>query len=211
MAKVVKKVNQLREQFKEEAVEVPEKYKPYVGIYIANFGSFKDAKFKAKILNGHLAVDIPGRMAMELKDPDEEGLWYFKSSAAVAFSFDLDEQGQVAAMNLIQINPLVKKDAEPGEAGSKPQTEAAEKYRSYVGEYINFSGTVVFKAFVKDGKLVFEYRGKDIIELKPPDKTGRWYFAQDPNAAVSFGKDDKGNIKTLKLFQKIRIPKDKSR
>lgn len=211
VAKVVKKVNQLRERFKEAAVEVPEAYKPYVGIYIANFGSFKDAKFKVRMLNDRLAVDIPGRTTMELKAPDEEDLWYYKSSPAAAFSFDRDEQGNVAAMNLYQINALVKKPVEKGKAEGKPQEGVEEKYRPYVGDYINFSSTVVFKAFVKDGKLMLEYRGKDIIELKPPDEIGRWYFAQDPNAAVTFGKDDKGNVNTLKLFQKIRIPREKSR
>jgi hypothetical protein len=210
VGKVVENVNRLREQFKVEAVEVPEKYKPYVGIYIANFGSFKDAKFEVKISGGSLSVDIPGRVLLELKDPDEEGFRYAKSAGSVAYTFDRDEQGKVTAMNMCQISALVKKEVKPGEAADKPKEEVVEKYRSYVGDYINFTSTVVFKAFVKDGKLQLMYRGKDIIELKPPDKIGHWYFAHNPNVAVSFGEDEKNKNKTMKLIQKIRIPKDKS-
>ncbi|MHC4787307.1 MAG: serine hydrolase domain-containing protein, partial [Planctomycetota bacterium] len=39
--------------------EVPEMYKPYLGIYLANFGAFNNEEFTVKVRNGHLAVDIP--------------------------------------------------------------------------------------------------------------------------------------------------------
>jgi secernin len=207
--KVVKKVNQLREQFKKEVVSIPEKYKPYVGIYIANFGTFKNDKFKVKVVNGHLAVDIPGRIVMELKDPDDESLWYFKLANTVAFSFSRDKRGKVNAMYLHQTNLLSKKTTEQGEAVEKAQKDVEEKYRPYVGQYIDYKGEVIFKALVQGGKLVLDYRGKEIIQLNSPDNKGRWYFSQDKNAAVSFIRDNAGAVKSLKLQQKIEILRDK--
>ncbi|NIM14155.1 MAG: hypothetical protein GTO45_19100 [Candidatus Aminicenantes bacterium] len=131
-----------------------------MGIYNANFGTFKNAKFKVKVVNGHLAVDIPGRIVMELKDPDDEGLWYFKLANTVAYSFNRDERGKVNAMNLHQTNFLSKKTAEQGEAVEKDQKDVEEKYKPYVGQYIDHKGEVVFKALVQGGSwfLIIEAR-----------------------------------------------------
>ena len=139
---------------------------------------------------------------MELKDADKEGLWYYKMSGAVAFSFDRDKQGQVTAMNLIQINPLVKAEVEQGKVEGKPQAKIEEKYRPYIGSYINFSGTVVFKAFVKDGKLVLEYRGKDIIELNQIEQLQEGIDALGQKIVTISAEEQKaGNVYSFKSIQ----------
>lgn len=208
--KVVKKVNELRKRFEEKAEPVPTKYKPYVGIYIANFGPFKDAKMKMKVKNGRLTIAIPGRATMELKDPDDNGLWYVVRMGTTAFSFDRDKQGEVTDMNMIQVNQLVKKAVKPGSEEEKAiQKNVPEKYKPYVGDYINFTSTVVFRAFVKEDSLVLDYRSKDIIPLNPPNEKGWRYFTKDKRASVTFVVDKKNGNTVMKLFQEIKIPREK--
>jgi len=99
---VLKKVDALRRRFEEEVVEVPEKYKPYVGKYLANFGPFKDVEYTVLMQNDRLAVDVPGQRIYELKDPDAEGKWYFVLTDQIAVSFDRNDSNQVNGMSLYQ-------------------------------------------------------------------------------------------------------------
>jgi hypothetical protein len=58
-----------------EKAPIPEKYQKY----IANFIGPNSAKpFEISYKNEGLAVQIPDQMLLELKDPDEKGMWYAK-------------------------------------------------------------------------------------------------------------------------------------
>jgi len=46
-----------------------------------------------------------------------------------------------------------------------------------------------------------------IIELRPPDSKGKWYFTIDDKTSVSFEKDDTGKVKVMKLHQTFELPK----
>ena len=81
---------------------VPEKYKPYVGKYLANFGPFKDVEYTVCMQNDRLAVDVPGQRIYELKDPDTEGKWYFVLTDQIAVSFDRNNSNHVNGMRLYQ-------------------------------------------------------------------------------------------------------------
>lgn len=50
-----------------------EKYQPYLGKYKGPRGVFN-----VLLHNGSLAIDIPGRMIFEMRDPDDQENWYFK-------------------------------------------------------------------------------------------------------------------------------------
>ena len=50
---------------------------------------------------------------------------------------------------------------------------------------------------------------KIIIELKPPDNQGKWYFTIDDKTSVSFEKDDTGKVKAIKLHQTFELQKNK--
>jgi secernin len=110
--KSVAKVNELRGSL--GAIEIPNEYLPYVGTYVANFGPYKNAKFGVLVRNNRLAVDIPGQMVVELKDPDEEGLRFFTVSPTVAVSFSQDAEGQVQGLKFHQaiVSPR-KKEKSP--------------------------------------------------------------------------------------------------
>ena len=73
-------------------------YRPYLGKFVANFGPFKDAEFTVLVQKNHLAIDVPGQTVYELKDPDEEGMWYLDASDAIAVSFERDDSGDVTTL-----------------------------------------------------------------------------------------------------------------
>ena len=77
-------------------------YEPYLGEYIANFGQFQDTVFTVLVQNDRLAVDVPGQQVFQLKEPDEEGKWYFAITNDVAISFERDEADNVIGMKMYQ-------------------------------------------------------------------------------------------------------------
>ncbi len=83
--------------------EVPEQYAPYVGTYLANFGSFENSEFVVQMHKGKLALDIPTQMLFDLLEPDEEGKWKFALVPdQVAISFERDSDGVVHLLKLYQ-------------------------------------------------------------------------------------------------------------
>jgi hypothetical protein len=222
--KSVEKVDGLRQRFAGEVLEVPAEYRPYVGTYIGNFATFNEAEFEVKIQNGHLAVDVPGQMVFELNEPDEEGHWYFKITPLVAVSFKSDEAGSIISMTFRQTTQLPRKhqpqdsveqeDTESLEPGTEPPgAEVAgdipEAYRAYTGTYTVPMGTREVGVLFEDGRLMLALPDQAKIPLKEPDVQGRWYFAIDPNASVSFTEDEAGKVTKLNIHQMFELPKAK--
>ena len=201
--RVLEKLNELRNRFEVEVIELPEEYEPYVGKYIANFGQFKNIEFTILVQNGHLAVDVPGQMVFELKEPDEEGLWYFAITDMAAISFERNDESKIVGMKMYQINEIPRKDIQPEETFE----DIPEEFIIYLGKYILPAGNVEFTVLTQNGHLVLEMPNKVIIELKPPDSKGRWYFVIDDKTSVSFEKDDMGKVKGMKLHQVFELPK----
>jgi len=103
VARALNKAKRLREGFAAEpAAKVPDRFKPYVGSYLANFGQFTNVKFKVLVRDDKLAVDVPGQTVFELKGPDDQEKWYFALTDAVAVSFDRDPSGWVTGMRMYQ-------------------------------------------------------------------------------------------------------------
>ncbi len=80
--------------------EVPDEMKPLIGTYYANFGPFKNAPFRVVFRCGKLALDIPGELAFELREPDEAGRWHLVANDATSVSFEKDSAGKVSALVL---------------------------------------------------------------------------------------------------------------
>lgn len=54
----------------------------------------------------------------------------------------------------------------------------------------------------KDGKLALDVPGQRVYDLNPPDETGKWAFADMPQAIqVSFARDEQGQVTALVLHQ----------
>jgi CubicO group peptidase (beta-lactamase class C family) len=83
-------------------------------------------------------------------------------------------------------------------------TGTTEDYEPYLGEYIaNFSQfkDAVFTVLVQNDRLAIDVPGQQVFELKEADEEGKWYFAASSEIAVSFERDEAGNVIGMKLYQ----------
>lgn len=210
------KVNDLREQFAYEDVEIPSRFRPYLGTYLGNFGQFQNAEFEVTMQNDRLAVDVPGQMVFELLEPDEQGLWYFALTPLVTVSFKEDGTGGITALVFNQASELTRDAAadsgafgtatagESGEGG----LEVPQQYRPYLGKYVVPPGLAEMNVYYVDGNLILEIPSQQAtIELLSPDDRGWWYFAGDDAAAISFVEDESGNVTKLLLHQRFELPR----
>ena len=58
--------------------------------------------------NGHLALEMPNKIIIELSLPDNKGKWYFTIDDKTSVSFEKDDTGKVKAMKLHQVFELPK-------------------------------------------------------------------------------------------------------
>jgi secernin len=72
------------------------------GLYIANFGTFSNAEFTVAEKGGALFLHIPGTPLLELKPPDENGIWKIAANPRAGVSFVRDDKGRVVGMKFHQ-------------------------------------------------------------------------------------------------------------
>jgi secernin len=201
VAKVTNKVNALREQFRNEVMEIPDEYKPYVGKYTAD----QNRIFTVKVQNNHLALDIPGQMVFELADPDDEGKRQFLLIPLVAVSFDKNESGRITALRLYQTTPMNKK------AGALPDlTDVPPQYHSFLGDYAIPGRNEALSVLFEENRLLLNIPGQGRPALNPPDKEGILTFIDKQDYGISFVRDDSGKVITLNMHQTFVIPRGES-
>ncbi|MHC4586849.1 MAG: transglutaminase-like domain-containing protein [Planctomycetota bacterium] len=84
---------------------VPEKFRPYLGKY--SFAALQ-AEFTVLYKDGSLAVDDPTvKKVIKLQLPDEKGRWVDEFNKNSIF-FDLDEKGNVKAMNIDSVSKFLR-------------------------------------------------------------------------------------------------------
>jgi len=175
-----------------------EDYEPYLGEYIANFGQFKDTVFTVLIQNGRLALDIPGQQVFELKDPDEEGKWYFAITSEVAVSFERDEDGNVIGMKMYQIGMTFEIPREGFEIAPEIPLDELQKY---LGSYRSEELQMTVEVLIQNNRLAVDVPGQMVYELYPPDEDGIWFFRVTPEISVSFEETPDGKVESLTMYQ----------
>jgi len=163
--------------------EVPPMYKPYLGVYLADFAAFNNEEFTVKVVNGHLAVDIPSQLVFELHDPDEEGRWKFKMTDEIAVSFERDADSIVNLMKIHQAG-YVFDVPKKGSALAKQMTKANEIAEADVGDQVGW-----YYHPERDTNIEVLWRGHRVwlivpslpdLELLPPDGEDRWALRSRP-------------------------------
>ncbi|HIB50294.1 MAG TPA: serine hydrolase [Phycisphaerales bacterium] len=79
-------------------------------------------------------------------------------------------------------------------------SELAPYVGTYVGNFASFDNAI-FTVQNKDGTLALDVPDQMLYELKSPGEDGKWYFAMTDQVAVSFDRDDDGNVVGLKMYQ----------
>lgn len=175
-----------------------EDYQPYLGEYIANFGTWKDAEFTVLVQNGRLAIDVPGQQVFELKEPDEEGKWYFAITDEVAVSFDRDDTGSVVGMKLYQAGLVF----ELPRKGVKIALEIPlAELQKYLGSYRSDELGITVKAIIQNNRLAIDWPGQMVFELHPPDQEGTWFLRVSKDMSVMFEETQNGQVESLTFYQ----------
>lgn len=171
----------------------------FVGKYVADFGSFKDQRFTVQVKDGALAVDVPGQMLYELKEPNDEGKWYFALTDTVAVSFDLGEDGKANVMHMFQGGM----DLEfPREGYEIPGELPLAELKPYLGKYRFEEQNQTLNLIIKNNRLAVDVPGQMVFELCPPDEEGKWAFrALRDVIQVSFVMDENGVPTAMKHYQ----------
>jgi len=177
---------------------VTEDYEPYIGNYIANFGQFKDEIFTVLVQNDRLAVDIPGQQVFELKEPDEEGKWYFVISNEVAVSFESDENDNVIGMKMYQAGMTFDLPREGVEIAPEIPLDELQKY---LGSYRFEELQVTVEVLIQNNRLAIDVPGQMVYELYPPDENDKWVFRVTPDISVSFNETPNGQVDSLTMYE----------
>ena len=168
-----------------------EQYASYLGSYTANYGPFRNAEFVVTVQNGYLSLDIPNQIIYELKEPDEEGKWYFKITDQIAISLTFDEWRNVTGMKLHQAGYSFELPK-----GLPPEDDVyPEDMEKYVGFYQTEDPNVTVEVLVNEGRLALNVTGQPtLLELYPPDDEGKWYIRFNPTIAISFNETEDDRV-----------------
>jgi len=202
VGRVLEKVRELRKLYAEApAARVPAEYEPYVGVYAAASGPLAGREFKVLVRNGKLAVDIPGQMVVDLKDPDENGLWSLALSRDAAFSFEPGSGGPCIALNLHQTTSFARLPS--ADAAPDPGTPA--DLAPLLGTYALPAARIEMIVKAQDGALLMDIKGQGIVKLDAPDGQGLRAFTDDPAAKVSFVRAGSDKATVLKVHRTIKL------
>jgi CubicO group peptidase (beta-lactamase class C family) len=177
---------------------VIEDYEQYIGEYIANFGQFKDEIFTVLVQNDRLAIDIPGQQVFELKEPDEEGKWYFVISNEIAVSFESDENDNVIGMKMYQAGLTFDLPREGVEIAPEIPLDELQKY---LGSYRSEELQVTVEVLIQNNRLAIDVPGQMVYELYPPDENDKWVFRVTPDISVSFNETPTGQVDSLIMYE----------
>ncbi|MCW8870003.1 MAG: beta-lactamase family protein [Proteobacteria bacterium] len=174
-------------------------YKEYTGQYKANFASFKNDTFTFLIKdNGKPAVDVPGQTVYELKDPDDNGKWYFAMTDSIAVSFERNTEGDIVTMRMHQGGM----DFELPRVGSKIIAEIpTEQLQAFIGQYQSnvFNGPV--HTLIQNQRLAINIPNQMVFELHPPDANGFRQFRIKSDMSAQFEANHQGQVTKLVLYR----------
>jgi CubicO group peptidase (beta-lactamase class C family) len=176
----------------------PEDYEPYLGEYIANFGQFMNEVFTVLVQNGRLALDVPGQQVFELKEPDEEGKWYFVISDEIAVSFERDENENVIGMKMYQAGMTFELPREGIEIVAEIPLDELQKY---LGSYRSEELQTTVEVLIQNNRLAIDVPGQMVYELYPPDEEGWWVFRVTSEISVKFSETPDGQVDSLTMYQ----------
>jgi len=173
-------------------------YEPYIGEYVANFGQFEDVEFTVLVQNDRLAVDVPGQQVFELKDPDEEGKWYFAITDTIAVSFDSNDDGEVIGMRLFQAGYTFELPRKGVEIAAEIPLEELQKY---LGSYHSEELGVTVEVLIQNNRLAVDWPGEMVYELYPPDEEGIRVFRVYEGCTLRFNETEDGQVESLTYYQ----------
>lgn len=190
--------------------EVPEKYRPFVGTFIANFASFRDEEFTVQVKDGKLALDIPSQMVFQLNEPDEDGKWAFAiAPAQIQLTFEKDDEGKVHLLKLHQAGQIFEVprqgSALEAEMARKRAEEMALRLKVTVEEMGALEGSYAdgddedsgLEVFIQDEQLCGRFPPGIVVHLETTKEKDLWSVKEDPRVFLRFQRNEDGEVTAL--------------
>jgi len=181
-----------------EVAEAALDYDELTGSYVADFTVFDDERFEVLVQNGRLAVDVPGQMVYELKDPDAEGKWYFALTDEIAVAFERDAEGEVVGMVMYQSGLTFELPLEGVEILPEVPLDELERY---FGTFRDPALEADLTVLVKNNRLAVDVPEQMVYELHAPDDEGKWQLRISDQMAVRFNEED-GVVTSMTFFER---------
>ena len=182
-----------------ESEEIPERYREFLGTYMANFAAFENEAFEVLVKNGKLHLDIPSQLVFELVDAGDDGLWAFKiAPEQIQIEFERDESGTVVQFRLNQ-GPasfvIPRKGTKLAEEQGRVIVVSPEEMAALVGNYYDNESDRVIEVFVgDDGVLNVRAEANMVLQLRPTPERVLWQIRQAPGVQLSFQRDESGKV-----------------
>lgn len=159
-------------------------------------------------LNDKINFDRPARLPIVRGAFDAlERVFAAELSAVMEKAFSLRKAGKdgeaAAVLDAFSAACVDKATAKANELRTRFAQEmgpSLENLDQLTGAYVATFGSfneAEWTIAAKDGRLVLTIPGRPVLELKPPDKEGIWRLAANPQAGVSFLRDEKAGIHAL--------------
>jgi hypothetical protein len=174
----------------ESKLAIPAKYEKHLGEYTHS----SRGKVQVLVQEGSLVLDIPGKLALALKDPDEKGIWQSKLSDSIYVTFGMTDAGAITEARIHELLPMRRSG--PPDA---PAADVPAELRSYLGKYLLIRTQAEFQVQYEGGTLALNnLAAKKITRLKPQGGEGRWQD-ESGNLSLRFALDSKGEVDSLVL------------
>ncbi len=172
-------------------------YRPYLGNYVANLGTFKDVEFTVLRQNNRLAIDMAGQTVSELKDPDKEGMWYLAVSDTIAVSFERNDIGEVTMLKWHESGLAFELPRVGVEVSAEIPLHELQRY---LGSYHSEDLDIDMKVVIQNNRLAIDVPGQMVFELYPPDEEDKWVFRATNEVAVEFNESEAG-VESMTMYQ----------
>lgn len=186
------------------AAETPERFKPMIGTYIANFATYRNEEFRVLVKNGKLVLDIPSQMTFELIEPETIGpgsLWKFAiAPERVSVSFDEEQNGRYSGMRIHQGGvsyDVPRKGAGAAEEAAQATRVDPERVAPLLGTYVDPEAKANVEVSLEDGELCLKALRGEVFHLVPAGDLASWMLEEVPGAALTFEFNDKGRVVSM--------------
>ncbi|MEZ5357285.1 MAG: transglutaminase-like domain-containing protein [Candidatus Zixiibacteriota bacterium] len=155
--------------------------------------------------DNHLAIDIPGQMVFALKDPDDNGDWFFALTARASVSFSQDSDGTVT---MLTINSRQRFPRDAAADGLAEVADLPESHRLIVGSYTVPMQGVSFIVKSEAGELSLIFPGNTSLPLKEDPANNRWLADTGKSTLdIRFDANDSGQIQAMSFSELVDCAK----
>ena len=177
---------------------VPAELQPFIGTYVADWGTHMKEEFQVEYRAGKFVLDVPSQMRFELARREGEEKWSFAIAPTLSVWFERDGEGEVDCLRIHQ-GPLTFEAPRKGTLHEKEYYESiradAKTLAKYFGTYDDPDEDD--HAVVRiDGDYLAVDTTAAVFHLWKVPINDTWQVREQPMISVSFQEED-GKVVSL--------------